>query len=336
MSVHFVDEAVILVRSGKGGDGCMSFRREKYVPRGGPDGGNGGRGGHVTLVAEPQVTTLLDIGRRHLYAAESGRQGTGKNRYGRNGEDLRIPLPVGTLVRDRQSGELLHDLDTAGLEIIIAHGGKGGRGNKVFATATNQAPREWEPGEPEEERELALELKLMADVGLVGFPNAGKSTLLSHISAATPRIADYPFTTLAPQLGIVELDGERRLTVADIPGLIEGAHEGVGLGIEFLRHIERTGALIHLVDPQDRSLDEMLADYATLRGELEHYSAELLERPIVTAISKMDLLPEAEREEMTEAFSAAVGTPICGISGVTGAGVGALLERVWTALNPVE
>ncbi|MFQ5653574.1 MAG: GTPase ObgE, partial [Planctomycetota bacterium] len=235
---HFVDEAVICVRSGRGGDGCVSFHRERRLPRGGPDGGDGGRGGHLILRAEAQISTLLDVGRSYLYAAENGRQGSGRTRTGRSGKDLLVRLPVGTIVRDRAGGGVLVDLDTDGMEWIAAAGGRGGRGNKSYATAVHRAPREWEAGGPGEERELALELKLVADVGLLGLPNAGKSTFLSRVSAAHPRIADYPFTTLTPQLGIAELDRERRIVVADIPGLIGGAHRGVGLGISFLRHLE--------------------------------------------------------------------------------------------------
>lgn len=311
----------------------MSFRREKYVPRGGPDGGDGGRGGHVVLVANPQINTLLDIGRRHLYAAEKGRPGSGKNKYGRHGEDLRIELPVGTLVRDRATNELICDLSEPEQEIVVATGGRGGRGNKAFATATHQAPREWEPGGDEEERELALELKLMADVGLLGLPNAGKSTLLARISAATPRIADYPFTTLAPQLGIVELDTERRFVVADIPGIIEGAHEGVGLGIEFLRHIERTRVMIHLIDVHDRSDDQVAEDFHVIREELRSYSLELASRPIITVLSKADLLPPEAVAELREKV-----TPIIGechvISAATGVGVAELLEIAWREVAP--
>ena len=311
----------------------MSFRREKYIPRGGPDGGNGGRGGNVILYVDPQVNTLLDVGRQYLWSAEKGRQGSGKNQFGRSGEDLRVPVPQGTLVRDRESLELLVDLDTPGMEYLIARGGSGGKGNRSFATATHQSPREWEKGEPEEERLLLLELKLMADVGLAGLPNAGKSTLLGRVSAAKPRVADYPFTTRVPQLGIVEIGPTRRLTVADIPGLIKGAHQGVGLGIEFLKHIERTGALIHLVDPREGDVDAAVTDWQTIRNELGQYSAELLKRPIITVLNKLDLFPDEEAREFLAAFRARVG-PALGISAVSGRGVPGLLEHLWKLVHP--
>jgi GTP-binding protein len=330
--VRFVDEARITVMSGRGGDGCVSFRREKYVPRGGPDGGDGGRGGHVILVADPQITTLLDIGRARTYRAESGQAGRGRNQSGRSGEDLRIALPVGTVVRAHPGDEIVVDLDRPGLEHIIAHGGRGGRGNQNFATSTHQTPREYEPGGEEETRELFLELKLVADVGLLGLPNAGKSTVLSRVSAAHPRIADYPFTTLAPQLGIVELTGERRMVVADIPGIIEGAHRGVGLGLDFLRHLERTRALLHLLDPFGRDIDTLVREHRVIREELARHSPLFAERPKVTVINKADLVPSADREEIARALAAATGEPVHWISGVTGEGIPALLERLWAIL----
>lgn len=330
---HFVDESTIKVASGKGGNGCVSFHREKYVPRGGPNGGNGGRGGHVILVADPQITTLLDIGRQYLYQAEHGQHGMGRDRFGKSGSDLRLRLPVGTLVRDSETGDLLADLDQADLELEIARGGRGGRGNKAFATAVHQTPREAEDGGPSEEHELHLELKLMADVGLLGFPNAGKSTFLSAVSAAHPKIADYPFTTLAPQLGISELDDVRRLVIADIPGLIEGAADGVGLGHEFLRHVERTRVLIHLLDPFDRDIDQLVADFRVIRRELLDYSATLAERPIVTAINKLDLLPPADADALLGDFADAIGEPVVGLSAATGRGVRPLLEKCWEALE---
>ncbi len=331
MGAHFVDEAVIVVRSGKGGNGCCSFLREKFVPRGGPNGGDGGRGGHVILRTSSHVTTLLDIGRRHLYAAEDGRPGEGRNSAGRKGRDLVLELPVGTQLRRRGTGALVADLDRLGMELVIARGGSGGRGNKAFATATHQAPREWEPGGAGEEIELALELKLMADVGLLGLPNAGKSTFLARVSAARPRIADYPFTTLAPQLGIAELGAERRLVVADIPGIIEGAHEGVGLGLEFLRHLSRTRAIVHLLDPHDRSEVELVEDFRVIRCELERYSAELARRTLITAINKIDLVPASDRAGLIEGFERRVGERVHAISAATGEGVPALLDACWRA-----
>ncbi|MEM7167011.1 MAG: GTPase ObgE [Planctomycetota bacterium] len=330
---HFVDESKIKVVSGKGGNGCVSFRREKYVSHGGPNGGDGGRGGHVVLVADPQITTLLDIGRQFLYQAGNGQHGMGRDRSGKSGKDLRLRLPVGTLVRDAETNELLADLDQPHLELEIARGGRGGRGNHAFATAVHQVPREAESGGPAEERELHLELKLMADVGLLGFPNAGKSTFLSAVSAAHPKIADYPFTTLAPQLGISEIDDVRRLVIADIPGLIEGASDGVGLGLEFLRHVERTRVLIHLLDPFERDLEALVADFRVIRKELAGYSATLADRPIITAINKVDLLPPDEAQELLGAFSAAIDEPVLGLSAATGQGTRGLLERCWEALR---
>ncbi|MEE8142737.1 MAG: Obg family GTPase CgtA, partial [Planctomycetota bacterium] len=282
-----------------------------------------------------QIATLLDISRCYLNEAEKGQPGMGKNRTGRNGEDCLIRLPLGTLVRNRRTGELLHDLDKDGEEVIVARGGKGGRGNRSFATATHRAPREFESGVPSVELELALELKLMAEVGLLGLPNAGKSTLLSRISAARPRIADYPFTTLAPQIGIVELDEERRIVVADIPGLIEGAHEGVGLGIEFLRHLERTAVLIHLIDPGDGDLQLLVDNFHVIRNELCSYSAELAARPILTVLNKMDLLLPEQRQQLASSLSQAIGTPVSTMSGVTREGVPELLEKIWRLLHPV-
>lgn len=331
---HFVDETFIKVVSGKGGNGCVSFLREKYMPRGGPDGGNGGRGGHVVLATDGQITTLLDIGRQFLYQAGKGQHGMGRDRSGKAGKDLRLKLPIGTLVRDRETGELLADLDKADMELEIVRGGRGGRGNAMFATAVHQTPREAEDGGESEERELHLELKLMADVGLLGFPNAGKSTFLSAVSAAHPKIADYPFTTLAPQLGIAEIDDVRRLVIADIPGLIEGASQGVGLGIEFLRHVERTRVLIHLLDPFDRDLDGLVADFRVIRQELVGYSEKLAERPIVTVINKLDLLPPDDAKQLIADFSAAIGEPVLGLSAATGRGTKPLLERCWVALHP--
>src|SRR6516162_7915408 len=248
-----VDEVIISVKAGNGGNGCLAFRREKYVPRGGPSGGDGGRGGDVILTASQHHNTLLHLRFNPEHKAERGRHGEGSNRKGRDGESVEVPVPVGTIVQDAETGDVLHDFTSAGDHYLAAHGGRGGRGNARFATSTHQAPTEHEPGRPGEEKRLRLELKLLADVGLVGFPNAGKSTLISRISAARPKIADYPFTTLEPNLGVVELPDYRSFVVADIPGLIEGAHEGHGLGIQFLRHIERTRLLVHLVDVSEAS-----------------------------------------------------------------------------------
>jgi len=264
----FLDEAFIQVKGGDGGHGCVSFRREKYVPRGGPDGGDGGRGGDVSLVADPAVDTLYEFTFHHRIAASNGRHGSGANKTGASGEPVEVRVPVGTLVYDADTGLLLRDLDQPGARIIVAAGGKGGRGNRHFATATDRAPRQAERGEPGQERKLRLELKLLADVGLVGLPNAGKSTLISRVSNARPKVANYPFTTRYPCLGIADVGGYRRLVIADIPGLIEGAHQGHGLGTEFLRHIERTRVLLLILDAAGVDGTPPLQAYRTLRTEL--------------------------------------------------------------------
>ena len=323
----FIDRAEIFVRGGKGGHGCVSFRRERFVPRGGPDGGDGGRGGDVYLVADPSVTTLLDLSGRHHCIARNGQPGQGNNKTGRSGADLRVPVAPGTLVYDRQTDRLLKDLHLPGMEVCIASGGRGGRGNQRFASAVCQAPRYAEPGGEPEERWLRLELKLIADVGLVGLPNAGKSTLLSRVSRARPKIADYPFTTLAPQLGIVELPGYRRFVMADIPGLIEGAHHGAGLGDDFLRHIERTRVIVHLIDVHPLPGQPSPAQtYATIRNELRLYSQKLADKPELVVANKIDL---SDTLEAVEELRRAIGQPVLAISGVTGAGLGPLTERLW-------
>ncbi len=326
----FIDEAEIVVQAGNGGDGCVSFRREKYVAFGGPDGGIGGDGGSVILRGDHSVETLLDFKGKHHWNATNGGPGEGKNKTGASGEDLIIELPVGTLVYDRSTDLLVKDLHDDGVECCIAKGGKGGRGNVSFATATQQAPREHEPGEPGESRDLRLELKLIADVGLVGLPNAGKSTLLSRISQARPKIGAYPFTTLKPQLGIVELSDNRRIVVADIPGLIEGAHQGAGLGDAFLRHIERTRIIVHLVDicPLD---EQSPADaYHAIRRELREHSQLLADKDEIVVANKTDLV--ASNEEVDE-FAKAIGKKVLSISAVSGAGVTELTERLWTMVG---
>jgi len=326
----FIDEAEIHVRAGKGGDGCVSFRREKYEAFGGPNGGNGGDGGNVIFVATPGVDTLLDFKGRHHWKAPNGQPGGGKECTGISGEDLIIPVPVGTVVYDRESGVLLKDLTFPGQRCCIARGGRGGRGNKAFTTPTLQAPRISEPGTPGEERSLRLELKLIADVGLVGLPNAGKSTLLSRLTRARPKIAAYPFTTLTPQLGIVELDDERRLVIADIPGLIEGAHAGAGLGDAFLRHIERTRVIVHLIDVCPVDGTSPIAAYHTVRHELCEYSETLAAKPEIVVASKLDLTGS---DQNLQNLQEGLGAPVLGISAVTGRGLGQLVERLWAMLD---
>lgn len=330
----FVDEAIIRVRSGAGGNGCVSFRREKFVPRGGPDGGDGGDGGSVILRANSQLTTLIDVSRRSLHVAGNGRPGLGSNCHGRGGHDLVIEVPVGTVARevvddrDARQGPLLADLSCEDQEVVVARGGRGGRGNKFFATSTTQAPRIAGDGVPAVERKLYLELKLLADVGLVGLPNAGKSTLLSRVSAATPRIAAYPFTTLHPHLGIAAIGDWRRLVFADIPGLIEGAHEGHGLGVEFLRHVERTRILVHLVSVEHAEVDALMAQYRTIEAELAGFDESLAGKDRIVVLSKCDLLLPAAAAALVESFAATLGLPIVGISAVTGYGIPELLRQV--------
>ncbi len=344
MSGDFFDQAVIEIKAGAGGDGVATFRREKYVPRGGPDGGDGGRGGHIYLVSDPHMNTLLAFRYQRKFVAENGGNGMKRNMRGKQGKDLEIRVPVGTLVRAEIEGQTFEiDLDRAGQRLLAARGGKGGLGNVHFATSTHQAPRIAELGEPGQELTLHLELKLIADVGLVGFPNAGKSTLLSVISAARPKIAPYPFTTLQPNLGIVEV-GNERFVVADIPGLIEGAHEGVGLGFDFLRHVERTRLLIHIIDAAGVDGRDPLADFHQINEELRQYQPELAERPQVVALNKMDL-PDAQAN--LERLRQALHVPradLFAISAATNEGVAPLMERVaaWlrempvVARNPVD
>ncbi len=329
-----VDLADIHIRAGNGGDGCVSFRRERYVPKGGPDGGDGGDGGSVYVEAAADVETLLDFSGRHHWVAGNGRPGMGKNRTGRSGFDLDLKLPVGTMIYDRDSGILLKDLAVAGERICLAHGGRGGRGNARFASPTHQTPREFEEGQPGEERSLRLELKLIADVGIIGLPNAGKSTLLSRLSRARPKIADYPFTTLQPQLGIVELTGLRRFVMADIPGLIAGAHEGAGLGDTFLRHIERTRVLLHLVDVGSELAFMPPAEaYETVRIELAKYSPALSEKPELIVANKTEL---TEATQAAKDLTTAIHQPVLSISAVTGAGLPELVEQLWAMIQNVK
>ncbi len=334
-----VDQATIIVRSGKGGDGHVSFRREKYVPKGGPDGGDGGDGGSVYLVATPGVDTLLDFSGRHHWHAQDGRPGGSRQCFGASGSDLEIQVPPGTLVYDAESGDRISDLEAAGQRIIVARGGRGGYGNEHFKSATNQAPRQYTPGEPAQERTLQLELKLIADIGLIGKPNAGKSTLLSRVSQARPKIADYPFTTLQPNLGIAELSGYRRLVIADIPGLIEGASQGHGLGNRFLRHIERTRCLVHVIgvdplwtnqEPADHE-QQLLRDYHTIHEELASYSKELVNKPRIILLNKIDLLPHQEAAKaLLDRLQQGLDLRPVACSAVTGAGIPEMLEACWS------
>jgi GTPase len=330
----FVDEVDIHVKAGDGGRGALSFRREKFVPRGGPDGGNGGKGGSVYLVADPHRNTLVHFRFNPNYEARSGGGGQGALKTGRDGDDLEIRVPVGTLVyvRDPENAEALDeiaDLTEVGQRVLVAKGGRGGLGNAHFATSTNRAPRKTQPGEPGDERHLRLQLKLLADVGLVGFPNAGKSTLISRISAAKPKIADYPFTTLTPHLGVVSMSDERSFVVADVPGLIEGAHEGHGLGHQFLRHIERTKVLIHLVDVSSASGRDPVEDVDTIRRELALYNPQLLDKPELVVANKIDALDDPTRVERLEARAKELDLPFLQISAVSGEGVSPLLEAMW-------
>ncbi|MBI3047856.1 MAG: GTPase ObgE [Acidobacteria bacterium] len=336
----FVDEVNIHVAAGDGGRGALSFRREKFVPRGGPDGGDGGSGGSVYIVASPRKNTLIDFRYHPEFTARRGEHGQGSNRTGQDGEDLEIEVPIGTLVfakdpnaaahpDDAEGLRLLADLTHEGQRVLVARGGRGGRGNARFATSTNRAPRRTEPGEPGEERFFRLQLKLLADVGLVGFPNAGKSTLIARISAARPKIADYPFTTLTPNLGVVTLSGDRSFVVADVPGLIAGAHAGQGLGDRFLRHIERTIVLIHVVDVSGASGRDPVEDFEVILEELCLFDPRVAAKPQIVAANKIDALDDPSRVERLEARVRQRRLPFFRISGVTGEGVDELLEAAW-------
>ncbi len=324
----FIDEVKVYVKAGDGGNGCVAFRREKFVPRGGPSGGDGGKGGDVILEASERHHTLVDFRFRPEHRAERGRHGEGSNRTGHDGEELVLKVPIGTLVYDEARGELLHDCTQAGERVVVARGGRGGRGNARFASPTRQAPRRSEPGFPGVERRLRLELKLLADVGLVGFPNVGKSTLISRISAARPKIADYPFTTLEPNLGVVIVDEFDSFVVADIPGLIEGAHLGHGLGTRFLRHIERTRLLVHMVDVSVASERDPVDDFRVIARELESFNPRLAQKPILVVASKIDAAQNPERVEKLEAFCRDRALPCFRVSAVTGAGLEQLKYRM--------
>jgi len=340
----FVDEAKIYVKAGDGGNGCVAFRREKYVPRGGPSGGDGGSGGSIYLEANPNDNTLLRYRYNREFKADRGRHGEGSNCTGHSGQDMILQVPVGTLAFDDQSGATIADLATPGRRVLIAHGGRGGRGNQHFAKPWHQAPREHEDGFPGEERHLRLELKLLADVGLVGFPNAGKSTLISVISAARPKIANYPFTTLEPNLGVVNADGGtgghgtelgRTFVVADLPGLIEGAHLGAGLGIRFLRHVERTRLLVHLIDTSDSNADDPLHSFEIINGELEAFSVSLVEKPMIVVATKLDATTDRTRLEALRDFCKQRGLEFHSISAVAGDGVKELVRSIADALEKI-
>ena len=340
----FVDEAKIYVKAGNGGNGCVAFRREKYVPRGGPSGGDGGNGGNVYLEANPNDNTLLRYRYNREFKAGRGRHGEGSNRTGHSAEDLILQVPVGTLAFDDQNGQTIADLDAPGQRVLVAHGGRGGRGNQHFAKPWHQAPREHEDGFPGEERHLRLELKLLADVGLVGFPNAGKSTLISVISAARPKIANYPFTTLEPNLGVVNADGGtgkegreigRTFVVADLPGLIEGAHLGAGLGIRFLRHVERTRLLVHLIDTSDANADDPVHSFEVINGELAAFSRSLMQKPMIVVATKLDATTDRTRLATLGAYCLKHSLEFHSISAVAGEGVKELVRSIADALEKI-
>jgi GTP-binding protein len=337
--MSFVDEVEIHVAAGHGGRGAMSFRREKFVPRGGPDGGDGGPGGSVYLVANPNLNTLLNFRFQKSFEAGRGGHGEGSRRTGKNGSDITLDVPVGTVVYARQNEaddfEQLADLTEAGQRVLVAKGGLGGRGNAAFATSTNRAPRKTQPGLPGDEKDLRLHLKLLADVGLVGYPNAGKSTLISRISAARPKIADYPFTTLVPNLGVVGLSGDRSFVVADVPGLIEGAHTGHGLGTRFLSHLERTKVLVHVVDVSSASGRDPVNDYEVITRELELFPGRdasgerLADKPVIVAANKIDALDDPDRVDRLRTHLQERGVPLYAVSAAAGEGLAPLLEAIW-------
>jgi GTP-binding protein len=329
--MDFVDQAKIYVKAGDGGPGAVSFRRERFVPRGGPDGGDGGHGGNIIFKVNTGLNTLLPFRRRRHFKAKKGEAGRGKNQHGKNGPDITIEVPPGTLIRDLETGCVLADLTDPERPWVAARGGMGGRGNARFVSPTCQAPRYAQPGIPGEERWLLLELKLIADVGLIGLPNAGKSTLLSRISAARPKIAAYPFTTLVPNLGVVGLSDERSMVVADIPGIIEGAHRGIGMGIDFLRHIERTKVLLYVIDAS-QGKEAIWNDYHVLRKEIGKYHAPLLKRPQVVALNKIDIISDVDKREAKQVL-AGKGHQVYLISALTGSGVIFLLEGVYHLVN---
>lgn len=324
----FVDSAIITMRSGKGGKGCTSFLREKYKPKGGPDGGNGGHGGDVVIVADHRLHTLIDFRYRRSFSADDGQPGSSRNKTGKSARNLDVPVPVGTLVYDDETGTLLGDLSSDGTNLTVARGGRGGKGNAHFASSTHQVPRFSQQGEPGQECRIRLELKLLADVGLIGFPNVGKSTLISRVSASRSRIADYPFTTIVPQLGVVRFDTMKSLVFADIPGIIEGAHQGRGLGIQFLRHIERTRLLVHIIDPAPVPGRDPYEDLQVLDREMSAFSKELAERPQIVVINKCDIPGNEERTAQLTEFCRNSGLPLFTISALRGDGLDKLLSYI--------
>jgi GTP-binding protein len=330
----FIDEAKITVKAGDGGHGCIAFRREKFVPKGGPSGGDGGNGGNVYLTTDSNENTLLKFRFNHIFRAERGRHGEGSNRHGRNGEDIEISIPVGTVVYDHETGETLHDFAQLNERVLIAQGGRGGHGNSYFKSSVNRVPHKAQDGKPGEEKTLRLELKLLADVGLVGYPNVGKSTLISRISAARPKIADYPFTTLEPQLGVVSLDMDKSFVVADIPGLIEGAHLGHGLGIQFLRHIERTRVLLHLIDVSEGSERDPVDEFHAINAELAEHNPELPEKPKIIVAAKMDVADKKKVQKLAR-WSKRNNLDMVRISSVTGEGLDDLKRAVFEKLSRV-
>jgi GTP-binding protein len=331
--MQFIDEAIIHVKAGDGGNGSAAFRREDGVPRGGPSGGDGGNGGSIVVVADPQLSSLLDYKYRRHYSAERGEDGRNKDQYGARGEDLTLRVPVGTVIYDEEGDAQLADLAEPGTSCVIARGGTGGRGNIHFKSPWNQAPTKAEPGTPGEQRTVRLELKLLADVGLLGFPNVGKSTFISRVSRARPKVADYPFTTLVPNLGVVQLSGDRNFVIADIPGLIEGASEGAGLGHQFLRHVERCRVLLHIVEGTFTTGPDRtpIGDFGVINAELERYAPELAKKPQVVVLNKTDAISAEELAEHRRAFAEA-GVELLTMSAVTGEGIDRVLEALWAHL----
>ncbi len=331
--MQFIDQVKVYIKAGDGGKGCVSFRREKFVPQGGPNGGDGGRGGHIIFRATGNINTLLDIRYRQQYLAKKGQHGMGKDMHGKNGGDLMIPVPLGTLIKDAETEEVLHDLVVDGQQFIAAKGGRGGMGNAHFKSSTRQAPRFAQPGEPGEDMTLFLELKLLADVGLIGLPNAGKSTLISSISSARPKIADYPFTTLIPNLGVVKHGDYKSFVIADIPGLIEGAHKGTGLGFQFLRHVERTSLLLHLVDISEMAEGDPVENFRKINKEMELYSPKLITKPQAVAGTKLDIKGDGEKLDSLAEYCEDKHYDFFPICAVTGDGLKDLIKYLATKVD---